>query len=54
VIEGAADRGLKLKIGNELYSDALGPAGSGADSYLGMMKHNFDSVAHALSSGRKP
>jgi manganese/zinc/iron transport system substrate-binding protein len=54
VIEGAADRGLKLKIGKELYSDALGPAGSGADSYLGMMKHNFDSVAHALSSRRKP
>lgn len=48
VIEGAASRGLKLKVGDELYSDALGPVGSQADSYMGMMKHNFDSVANTL------
>ncbi|MFN5273785.1 MAG: metal ABC transporter solute-binding protein, Zn/Mn family [Planctomycetota bacterium] len=50
VIEGAASRGLKLNVGPELYSDALGPAGSRADTYLGMMKHNFDAVAQALSA----
>lgn len=52
VIEGAASRGLKLIVGDELYSDALGPAGSQADNYLGMMKHNFDAVASALASSR--
>jgi manganese/zinc/iron transport system substrate-binding protein len=49
VIEGAASRSIKLQVGQELYSDALGPAGSHADNYLGMMKHNFDAVSQALS-----
>jgi manganese/zinc/iron transport system substrate-binding protein len=49
VIEGAANRGVALRVGKELYSDALGPAGSLADTYLGMMKHNFDAVAAALA-----
>lgn len=50
VIEGAASRGIHLQVGRELYSDALGPTGSGADTYVGMMKHNFDSVAQALGA----
>ena len=52
VIEGAASRRIELRVGKELYSDALGPVGSGAETYLGMMKHNFDTVAEALSGGR--
>jgi manganese/zinc/iron transport system substrate-binding protein len=51
VIEGAASRRIELRVGKELYSDALGPVGSGAETYLGMMKHNFDAVAEALSGG---
>jgi len=43
--------GLQLRVGKELYSDALGPVGSGAETYIGMMKHNFDAVAEALSGG---
>lgn len=54
VIEGAASRGIKLHVGRELYSDALGPSGSGAETYLGMMKHNFDSVAQALGGVQNP
>lgn len=50
VIEGAASRGVQLHVGEELYSDALGPSGSTADNYIGMMKHNFDSVSQALSA----
>jgi manganese/zinc/iron transport system substrate-binding protein len=50
VIEGAASRGIKLHVGQEVYSDALGPAGTNADNYIGMMKHNFDAVSQALSS----
>jgi manganese/zinc/iron transport system substrate-binding protein len=52
VIEGAASRGIRLRVGKELYSDALGPVGSGAETYLGMMRHNLDSVAQALSDGQ--
>jgi manganese/zinc/iron transport system substrate-binding protein len=32
----------------ELYADALGPAGSGADNYLGMIKANVDTIVSAL------
>ena len=52
VIEGAASRRIELRVGKEIYSDALGPVGSGAETYIGMMKHNFDAVAEALSGGR--
>jgi manganese/zinc/iron transport system substrate-binding protein len=48
LVEGAAARGYELKVGEELYSDALGPRGSGADSYLGMMQHNFRAISIAL------
>jgi manganese/zinc/iron transport system substrate-binding protein len=48
IIEGAAARGFTLRIGEELYSDALGPNGSGAETYEGMVLHNFKSVTEAL------
>jgi manganese/zinc/iron transport system substrate-binding protein len=48
LIEGAHARGHPLRVGAELYSDALGPTGSGADSYIGMMEHNFREIATAL------
>jgi manganese/zinc/iron transport system substrate-binding protein len=32
----------------ELYSDALGEAGSGADTYVGMVRHNIDAIVAAL------
>ena len=33
----AAAQGWDVKLGGELYSDALGPQGSGGDTYLGML-----------------
>lgn len=48
VIAGAKARGHELMLGDELYSDALGPKDSGADTYLGMMEHNFRAVITAL------
>lgn len=48
LVEGAAARGYQLNVGEELYSDALGPRGSGADSYVGMMEHNFRAISNAL------
>ena len=41
-------RGFEVEIGGNLYSDALGGAGSGADSYEGMIRHNVDTIVGAL------
>ncbi|MBE3597889.1 MAG: zinc ABC transporter substrate-binding protein [Limnochordaceae bacterium] len=35
-----------------LYSDSLGPAGSGADSYAGYMRTNVTRIVEAMSDGR--
>lgn len=48
LIEPCAKQGHEVKIGGELYADALGPAGSGADDYLGMIKANVDTIVTAL------
>ena len=43
----ARDAGVKL--GGELYSDALAPKGEEADTYLGMMRHNISLLAPAMA-----
>lgn len=35
-------------IGGELHSDSLGAPGSGADTYITMMRHNTDTIVDAL------
>jgi ABC-type Zn uptake system ZnuABC Zn-binding protein ZnuA len=46
----AAEAGVKVVGGEDsLYGDSLGPAGSGADTYLGMMRHNTEVIVGALS-----
>ncbi|MCS7173284.1 MAG: metal ABC transporter substrate-binding protein [Armatimonadetes bacterium] len=37
-----------VRIGGRLYGDSLGPPGSGADTYLGMMRHNVGVLVEAL------
>jgi len=46
--EAVQARGHEVAIGGTLYSDALGPEGSGADTYLGMLKHNVETVVGGL------
>ncbi|MCL1950097.1 MAG: zinc ABC transporter substrate-binding protein [Turicibacter sp.] len=48
VIEAAAARGHEVVIGGYLYSDALGDAGSGHDTYIGMMRANIATIVDAL------
>lgn len=48
LVEPARAAGLDLKIGGELYADALGPADSDAATYAGMMRHNVRTIAEAL------
>lgn len=48
LLEGCRAKNHPVKLGGELYSDALGPEGSPAGEYLGMVKHNIDTIVGAL------
>jgi manganese/zinc/iron transport system substrate-binding protein len=48
LIEGAASRGHRVRIGGELFSDAMGPPGSYEGTYIGMIDHNVTVIARAL------
>lgn len=43
-----ADQGLNVEIGGSLFSDALGEEGSGAETYIGMIRANATTLANAL------
>jgi len=48
LIEGAAARDWQVQIGGDLFSDALGPAGTYEGTYVGMIDHNATTIARAL------
>ena len=48
VREGCLARGHQVVIGGTLYSDAMGEPGSGADTYVGMVRSNVTTVVEAL------
>jgi manganese/zinc/iron transport system substrate-binding protein len=48
LVEPARAAGHDLKIGGELYADALGPADSEEATYAGMIRHNVRTIADAL------
>jgi manganese/iron transport system substrate-binding protein len=37
-----------VRIGGELYSDSMGAAGTGGETYLGMMRENVLTIVGAL------
>lgn len=43
-----AERGHTVTIGGELYSDALGDASSHGATYIGMVRHNIDTIVDGL------
>jgi len=49
VIEGAAKKGLNVKLGGELFSDAMGEEGTTEGTYIGMYRHNVETIYHALT-----
>ena len=51
---GASSRDHKVTIAAELYSDAMGDAGTYEGTYVGMMDHNLTSIAKALGSSSVP
>lgn len=49
VREAVRARGWDVRLGGELYSDALGPQGSEGETYLGMLQHNAVTIYLALA-----
>jgi len=48
IIEGARSRGHEVKIGGQLFSDALGDSGTPEGTYMGMIRHNVMTITAGL------
>ncbi|NND41232.1 MAG: zinc ABC transporter solute-binding protein [Silicimonas sp.] len=48
LIEGAAAQGHEVRVGGELFSDAMGAPGTYEGTYVGMIDHNATVIAVAL------
>lgn len=53
LLEGAQAKGHSVQIGGELFSDAMGPAGTYPGTYIGMIDHNVTTITRALG-GQAP
>lgn len=48
LVEGSNSRGHSVRIGGQLFSDAMGQPGTYEGSYIGMIDHNVTAIARAL------
>ncbi|MGQ9575117.1 MAG: metal ABC transporter solute-binding protein, Zn/Mn family [Thermoguttaceae bacterium] len=48
LVESCAAHGHRIVVGGELFSDALGPAGTPEATYIGAVKHNLRTILEAL------
>jgi manganese/zinc/iron transport system substrate-binding protein len=48
IVEGARARGHDIHIGGSLFSDAMGEEGTPEGTYIGMIRHNVQTVTSAL------
>ena len=48
LVDGAAARGAKVKVGGSLFSDAMGAPGTYEGTYIGMIDHNVTMITRAL------
>lgn len=44
-------KGFDVKVGGELYSDAMGNPGTPEGNYIGMVRHNINTIVDALGQG---
>jgi manganese/zinc/iron transport system substrate-binding protein len=51
VREAVRARGFDTSIGGELFSDAMGDPGTPEGTYVGMVRHNVDTIVGALLGG---
>ena len=54
VIDGARKRGREVVIGGELFSDAMGEAGTPEGTYIGMLRANTIAIVKALGGEPAP
>lgn len=54
LVEGAAAQGHEVRIGGELFSDAMGEPGTYEGTYPGMIDHNVTTIAGALGGNVPP
>ncbi len=47
-MQGCQAKGHNVKIGGELFSDAMGKAGTPEGTYIGMVRHNVDIIVKSL------
>jgi zinc/manganese transport system substrate-binding protein len=50
-LESAVSREAGAQVGGQLWADALGPKGSGAETYLAAMRKNTATMAEGMSGG---
>ncbi|RME57086.1 MAG: manganese transporter [Caldilineae bacterium] len=48
IVEGARARGHEVVIGGQLFSDAMGEEGTPEGTYIGMIRHNVQTITDAL------
>lgn len=48
IVEGAKARGHDIRIGGELFSDAMGEEDTPEGTYIGMIRHNVSTITSAL------
>jgi manganese/zinc/iron transport system substrate-binding protein len=48
VVQGCRGKGHDVVIGGELFSDAMGEAGTPEGTYVGMVRHNVRTIVEAL------
>jgi len=48
LVRGVEGQGGTITIGGELFSDAMGAEGTPEGTYIGMVKHNTDTIVKAL------
>lgn len=54
VVDGASDRGHEVRIGGELFSDAMGEEGTAEGTYIGMLRANTLAIVEALGGEPAP
>jgi manganese/zinc/iron transport system substrate-binding protein len=48
LLEGSRAKGHTVRIGGELFSDAMGEKGTSEGTYVGMVRHNVKTIVEAL------
>lgn len=51
VREAVRSRGFEVIVGGEVFSDAMGDAGTPEGTYVGMVRHNIETIVGALTAG---